>query len=230
MRLDLRRFAAGVADTLPFTPSVAILAAIFGASAAPAGVSPPAAVLMSLLVYSGTAQFAALPIWHERGLVIALSTLVLSLRFALMTTSVAPRLARYPAWVRAMVGFGITDETYALAVSRRGGEMEPGYLVGSWLTLYVPWTVGTAAGVLAGAQFPAAWMGPLNAVFPIVFLTLTVLVCTSAAAAAVAVLGGLLAVIAKAYLPNGWHVVAAGLLASLAGPLLERAMGKEGTP
>ena len=227
MQWNLRRAGAGLRDGLTFVPSVAILGAIFGASSRAVGISPWVATAMSLLVWSGSGQFAALPLWHTNGLLVCLSTLVLSLRFSLMTASMSPRLAGAPAWVRALLAFGITDENYALAISRRSGEMEPDYLAGAFVPLYVSWAVGTAVGAFSAAQVPAAWTGPLNAVFPIVFLALAVLCCTSRPAALVAILGAILAVAGRFYLPGGWYVVVAGVLASLAGPLLERALPGE---
>jgi predicted branched-subunit amino acid permease len=222
------RVAAGLIDTVPFVPSTVALGAVFGASAGPAGIQPPVAVAMSAIVWSGAGQFAALPLWAAGAspLVLGLATLVLSLRFALVTASLAPELARLPLPVRALLAFGVTDENYALAVSRRGGQLEPGYLFGSALVLYVTWVGGTIVGVLLGASLPAAWAGPLAAVFPVVFLVLTVLVCASLPAAAVAGVGALLGVLGALYLPAGWHVLAAGLLASLAGLLLERLLGR----
>jgi 4-azaleucine resistance transporter AzlC len=227
MQLDWRRAGAGLVDTLPFVPGVVVLGTTFGVSAGAAGVDSLATIVMSAVVFSGAGQFAALPLWHQHGLVIGLSTLVLSLRFALMTASMAPRLAKFPRWLRAVLAFGVTDENYALAVTRRGGEMEPEYLGGSWLALYLPWVGGTALGVLLGARASAEWTGPLDAVFPTVFLVLTVLCCTTRPAAAVALLAAVLAVVGMLYLPGGWHVVLAGLLASLAGPGLERVLGEE---
>jgi predicted branched-subunit amino acid permease len=82
--------------------------------------------------------------------------------------------------------------------------------------------VGTAIGVVAGAQMPEAWRSTLEGIFPIVFLTLTVLVCTTPALALVAVLGGVLSVLGALVLPPGWNVLVAGILASAAGPFLEQ--------
>ncbi len=216
------RLAAGLVDTLPFVASTGLLGMIFGAGAQAAGIGQATAVLMSVVVFSGSGQFAALPLWSQGAGIIVLSTFVLSLRFALMTASMAPRLANAPPWLRAAVAYGVTDENYALAVSRRGGEMEPDYLAGSWAVLYLSWVLGTAAGVFFGAQVPAQLVASLNAVFPIVFVTLVVLCCTSVPTAVVAALGALLGALGALYLPAGWGVVIAGLLASLAGPLLER--------
>jgi predicted branched-subunit amino acid permease len=59
-------------------------------------------------------------------------------------------------------------------------------------------------------------------VFPLVFLVLTVLLCTSVRLAVVAALGAALSVLGATVLPNGWNIILAGLLASLVGPVLER--------
>jgi predicted branched-subunit amino acid permease len=220
----IRNLAAGALDALPFAPGVLVLGAIWGASAGPAGIEPLTAVVMSALVWSGAGQFAALPLWREGVAVVALSVFLLSMRFSLMTTSMAPLLAseRVPRPLRALIAFTITDETYALTMTRRRGRLDPAYLVGAWLPLYVPWVGGTALGVLMGAQIPDAWRATLESIFPIVFLTLTVLVCTTRTLAIVAVLGGVLSVVFALVLPIGWNVLLAGLLASAAGPLLER--------
>jgi predicted branched-subunit amino acid permease len=127
-----------------------------------------------------------------------------------------------PRWLRAMLAYCVTDENYALAVTRQRGRLEPGYLLGSWIPLYAAWVIGTVVGVLLGAQTPEQWVAPLKAVFPIVFLVLTVLLCTELSLAVIAVLGGALSVMGAVYLPNGWNIIAAGVLASLAGLQLER--------
>jgi len=226
MKLNRRELLAGLADGLPLVPSTALLGLIFGAGAQVSGVSQITAVAMSALVFSGSGQFAALPLWAENGMVIALTTFVIALRFALMTASMAPRLEGAPAWMRGALAYCVTDENFALAVSRRGGEMEPGYLAGTWVALYGSWVLGTAAGTLFGAQVPPVVAEVLGSVFPIVFITLIVLTCTSRPAAVVATVGALLGVAGYLSLPNGWHVVVAGLCASLMGPVLERTFGR----
>jgi predicted branched-subunit amino acid permease len=218
------RVLAGFVAALTFLPSTFILGAIFGASTGPAGISPPAAILMSAVVWSGAGQFAALPLWPEGGGVVILSALALSLRFSLITASMAPMLVHQSRWLRAALAYCVTDENYALAVTRQSGKLEPGYLFGSWIPLYAGWVVGTIIGVAMGAQVPQEWIAPLKAVFPLVFLVLTVLLCTSIPLAVVAVLGAALSVVGAAFLPGGWNIVCAGLLASLAGLPIERAL------
>src|ERR1700694_1597823 len=134
----------GLVAALTFAPSTMILGAIFGASTGAAGISAPAAITMSALVWSGAGQFAAVPRWPEGGGVVILSALALSLRFTLITASMAPMLIDRPRWLRAFLAYCVTDENYALAVTRQKGALEPGYLVGSWIPLYAAWVIGTA--------------------------------------------------------------------------------------
>jgi predicted branched-subunit amino acid permease len=219
----VRVITAGALAALPFSPGVLVLGAIWGASAGPAGIEPLTAVVMSIVVWSGAGQFAALPLWHEGVAVVALSVLMLSLRFSLMAASMAPRLSaeRVPLIGRALLAFTITDENYALAMTRDSRALAPLYFIGAWVPLYVTWIVGTLIGVVAGAQVPEDLRTTLVAIFPIVFLTLTVLVCTKPSLAIVAVLGGALSVLGALILPPGWNVVVAGLLASAAGPQIQ---------
>jgi predicted branched-subunit amino acid permease len=225
-----QRIGAGFIAALTFCPSTLLLGAIFGASTGAAGISAPAAVVMSAVVWSGAGQFAALPLWSEGGGVVVLSALALSLRFTLITASMAQMLVGRPRWLRAALAFCVTDENYALAVTQQRSVLHPGYLLGSWIPLYASWVIGTVIGVVLGAGVPPEWIGPLKAVFPLVFLVLTVLLCTSVPLAVVAVAGGVLSVTLAMYLPSGWNIMLAGLIASLAGVPLERMLRRPVRP
>jgi len=90
----------------------------------------------------------------------------------------APMLVDRPRWLKAFLAYCVTDEKLCLAVTRQKGRWSP--VPGRLLDpLYAAWVIGTAIGVLLGAQVPADWVAPLKAVFPLVFLVLTVLLCTS---------------------------------------------------
>lgn len=218
----------GVLDTLPFSLTVGALGVIFGAGARPAGIGQGAALLMSLLVFSGTAQFAVLGLWGRDTWLLVLSTMFLNARFLLMGASLAARLPQTALWQRALLAFGVTDESYALSIERgaEGTRVSVPYLAGSIMAMYLPWVAGTVLGVAVGPFIPDTWAPQLKAVFPLVFLTLTALCVDTAPKALVALLGATLSAAGTFYLPPGWNVLAAGLLASAAGPLLEGFMGK----
>jgi predicted branched-subunit amino acid permease len=94
--------------------------------------------------------------------------------------------------------------------------------------LYLPWVLGTALGVSVGPLVPPGWEQPLTALFPMLFLVLTVRTCDSRPRALVAGIGALLGVGAALWLPAGLHVPAAGLLAAALGPGLDRLEARAG--
>ena len=212
---------------LPFAPGVGVLGVVFGAGALDHGIDRTFALAMSLLVYSGSAQFAALAVWEQGAPVVVLTVLALSLRFVLMTASIAtwlgPAPSRAERWRRAALAYLITDENFAAAAARPRAQRTTAYLTASGVTLAVAWIGGTLAGVLAGSSGVLdAWADLTGPLFAMVFLALTVLTCTSLPKALVAVIGAILGVLGVLLLPPGWHVVVAGLIASAVGPVAER--------
>jgi predicted branched-subunit amino acid permease len=137
------------------------------------------AIVMSGLVWSGAGQFAASPLWPEGRGVVVLTTLAPSLRFMLITASIAPMLVDRQCWLLGALAYcmhhgrELRPGRYASRTRARAG-----YLFGSWIR-YTAWLLGTVFGVLVGAQVPPARISPLKAVFPLVFLVLTALLCTS---------------------------------------------------
>jgi predicted branched-subunit amino acid permease len=80
--------------------------------------------MMSALVFAGAAHFTAVSMWGQAGGgLIVVTTLMINLRHLLMGASMAPHLKGLPVRWKALLAFGLVDESYALAISRylRGG-------------------------------------------------------------------------------------------------------------
>jgi 4-azaleucine resistance transporter AzlC len=153
---------AGVRRSVPLALSDAAYGVVFGVLARQAGLSLVECVLMSALVYAGSAQFIALGMWASPVPVVSLilSTLVVNLRYLLMGATLWPWLARLSAVVRYASLFLLSDENWALSVAEyEGGKSDPSFLVGSGFLLYSAWVSGTVVGRVAGAVVanPAAW-------------------------------------------------------------------------
>lgn len=220
---------------LPFAFGVGVLGVVFGASAVDHGLSRAAAVAMSLLVYSGSAQLAALSVWGQGWPVVVLTVLALSLRFSLMTASAAawlgPVRSARDRWRRAALAYTITDETYAAAAARPPQQRTAPYLAAAGLTLAVAWIGGTLLGAFGSlARLFDAWAYLTGPIFAMVFLVLAVLTCTTLPRTFVAVLGAILGVVGVLWLPPGWHLLFAGIIASFAGPLVERRLSPTQQP
>ena len=113
-------FLAGMRDSIPMVVGSLPFGILFGALAVNAGLSPLGAQAMSLFVFAGSAQFiaAGLVAQNVSALFIVVTTLVVNLRHALYSATLAPYLRHVkPRWLPLM-GFTLTDETFVTVFKR----------------------------------------------------------------------------------------------------------------
>jgi predicted branched-subunit amino acid permease len=175
-----------------------------------------APIVMSALVFAGSAQFAATAVLAAGGGAVAAigAGILLNLRYVPMGIALAPSL-RGGAWRRAAVGQALVDFSWA-AASRGGGRFDPAFMVGATTPSYPLWVGGTAIGVFAGGLIgdPAA-LG-LDAIFPAFFLCLLVEgELRPGLPALVAGVGSLIALCLIPFTPAGVPVIAASAAALL---------------
>jgi 4-azaleucine resistance transporter AzlC len=210
---------------LPINVGVALFGLVFGAAAINAGLSGAEALLMSLIVFSGAAQFTGVTMLAAGAnpVAIVITTLALGLRFVLMGASLTPYLGGLSAGWRAFLGFQMVDESYAVAIARfRAGTGDRWFFLGANVALYIVWAIATVLGAFLGGLVPdpAAW--GLDLIFPLIFLGLLAPLVRSRADALTAVLAGALALVGSQVLPDKWYLISAALVASLAVAALER--------
>jgi 4-azaleucine resistance transporter AzlC len=216
-------FWAGLASTAPVVPGAVAFGLVYGLLARQVGLSFPATVIMSLLVCAGAAQFTAVEMWGQAGgPLIVLTTLIINLRHLLMGASVAPHLRGQPGRWKALLALGLTDESYALAISRYlsgGGSRE--FFLGANLGLYAGWNLSTVAGAVLGGLVvdPGRW--GIELVFPLTFLGLLMPLLIRPLTTVVALASGVVAVTTAAWLPGKGNLVLAILVASGIGAALE---------
>jgi 4-azaleucine resistance transporter AzlC len=218
-----KRFRDGVRDCLPLVPGVAAFGMVYGVLARQAGLSYAATVAMSALVFAGASQFTAVGIWGQAGgPLIVLTTCIINLRHLLLGASLAPHLAREPMAWRALLAFGTTDESYALAITRfLAGDGSRGYFLGVNVLLYACWIASALGGGALGGQVvdPGKW--GIGLVFPLTFLGLLVPLLTDRTTVAVAAVAALVAVVAAPWLPGKGNVLLAMLGGGVLGAILE---------
>ena len=116
MSAHLKAFACGARDTLPMLLGALPFGIIFGTLAIASGLSMPATLLMSALVFAGSAQFIAVSLVASgAGLAVLLATtLIVNLRHMLYSASLLPYVRQLsPRW-KVPLAFWLTDETYAV--------------------------------------------------------------------------------------------------------------------
>lgn len=218
-------FLLGVRALLPMHLGVAPFGVIYGVVALQSGIPPLAAVLMSSIVFAGSAQFllAQLVGAGAPGLLSVGAVGLINLRHALYSASVAPVLVHLPQRWKLLLSYLLTDEAYAAAIPHLMAQPRPVHahwiLFGSGFALWAGWQLATLAGVLLGAQLPAD-LG-LDFALPLTFIAIVVPMLTDRSRIVVAIVAGS-AALALSALPWKLGLFAAALGGIAAGGLLDR--------
>ena len=206
------RLAAGVRAGVPYGAASLLLGLSFGVLARPV-MGPVAATVMSVVVFAGSAQFAALAVLSAGGGAPAaiVAGLLLNLRFLAMGIAIAPSMP-HGALGRAVRGQALVDASWALA-NRGDGSFDIDVLLGSTLTQYPCWVLGTVIGVLAGGALGNPDSLGLDAIFPAFFLGLLAAELRRSGAGLIAVAGAAIALALTPVAPAGVPIIAAALAA-----------------
>ena len=219
------RFREGVRRGLPYATAGGLLATSFGVLARDAGMPWWGAVLMSAIVFAGSAQIASLAILNAGGglgSALGAATLMNS-RFLPIGIAFAPYLRGGPPQ-RAAEGQTVVDASLAIARDDDSIGYDRGLLFGSSAVQYTTWVGGTAVGAIAGSGIGDPEKLGLDALYPAFFLALMINELRSRRAKAVALAGALIALALVPFTPPGVPVLAASL-ATLIG--LVRREGEE---
>ena len=149
-------FKEGIKDGLPICLGYFSVSMAFGLTVTESGLPIWAAVLMSLSNLTSAGQFAGANILIEHGSLIelAITTLIINLRYFLMSIAVSQKLDQdFSTSKRLVASFGITDEVFAVAV-RRIKELSFVYMLGLIITPVLGWTLGTLTGAIASSLLP----------------------------------------------------------------------------
>src|SRR5215217_2425878 len=203
---------AGVRAGLPFVLPTLALGVSFGVLAEPV-MGEIAPIVMSIVVFAGAAQFAALSVLAAAGGAGAaiLAGLLMNARFLPMGFAIAPSL-RGRAVKRAAQGQAVVDASWAIA-HRSDGTFDRGVLLGATIPQAVGWMGGTAIGVLAGSSLADPEKFGIDAIFPAFYLALLWEEGGSRRGLAAALVGGAITLSLMSFVPAGLAVIAASLAA-----------------
>ena len=218
-----RSFLGGVRAVAPVLVGIVPFGLIAGAAAVRVGLSGVQAVGLSVVVFAGASQLAAIELLgsNARPAVVVATALVINLRMLMYSASIAPYFRETATRWRAGLAYLLTDQAYALAVTRFGADRpvrRRWYYLGAALPLWAVWQVCTVLGVVAGARVPDSL--PLSFAVPLTFLALLVPAVTDRASGAAAVVGGTAAVLG-AGLPLNLGLIAGAIGGVLAGLVVE---------
>ena len=153
-------FRRGLAEGAPVLLVVLPFGVAFGVLAV--GVMPGwLAMVTSLLVVSGAAQFAMVGLAAAGPEAILVAATGLALRHVPMSATLSGLIGQQPLPVRAGLAWVLVDESFGLTVdaSRRGIDDLVGYKAAIDLQLYTAWMAGTAIGVFVGPVIDPVALG-----------------------------------------------------------------------
>ena len=157
-------FRRGLRDGLPIALGYFPVSFAFGIFAVGPGLQPIQAILISLLNVTSAGQLAGVPLLVSCApyLELALTELVINLRYALMSITLSQKLDRSVTLPdRFAIAFVNTDEVFAVSTAQTG-LVSRSYMYGLILTPYLGWAFGTVFGALAGDILPTLLVSALG--------------------------------------------------------------------
>lgn len=229
-------FLRGLRAVAPALIATGAWGLVTGVAMIQSGLTTVQALAMTLLVYAGSAQLAALPLLAASAplSVILLTALVVNLRFVIFSAALQPYFAHFPVMRRALLGYFATDVGFAMFLSRygdaapadRGSEAQLWFFLGMASGIWFAWQSMSVLGIALAAQVPATWGLDFAAILGLIAMTVPMIAGRPAIVGAVT--AGVVAVLA-AGLPLKLGLVVAvvcGIAAAMGAELrLERRGG-----
>jgi len=214
---EIRR---GARDVLPLVPAIAGFGLVVGVAAGNAGFTIPQAIGLSVFVFAGASQLAAIELVRDGApfLVVVVTVVVINLRMMMYSASISSYFRDHAERWRAALAYLLTDQAYALSINHyRENDVDDtrAYYLGVAFPLWAVWQTCTIVGIVAGANIPDSW--GITFAVPLVFLALLVPAMKDRESTAAAVVSGTVAA-AGAGLPLNLGLLAGagcGLLAAV---------------
>ncbi|MFB6090941.1 MAG: AzlC family ABC transporter permease [Halobellus sp.] len=222
----------GLRDVAPILLGIVPFGLVAGAAAVDAGLSPLQTVGLSVVVFAGASQLAAIDLLGGNAelLVVVFTGVVINLRMLMYSASIAPHFRPLRAWWKSLCAYVLTDQAYALSIARYADEdLDPrerrNYYLAVAVSLWVVWQICTVLGIVVGARVPDSW--GLEFAVPLVFLSLLVPAVSSPPKVVAAFVGGAVAVAGSVLaVPFNLGLVAGGVAGVVAGVVADAAFGE----
>ena len=212
----MRQLINGAKDGIPIALGYISVSFTFGLMAVDCGLYWWQALLISMSNLTSAGQFAGLGIMVAGGGLIemAVTQFVINLRYALMAISLSQNVDKKVSGIyRWIFGFGITDEIFAVSVSK-AYKVSRSYLTGIISVSYIGWALGTLLGALLGGILPQSVNAALGLAIYGMFIAIVIPELQKSRPVAVACLIAVLLSCAFTYLPM-LSSISSGLVISI---------------
>lgn len=218
------QFRLGVKEMSGVSLGIAAWGLVTGVAMVKSGLSVPLALFMTLTVFAGSAQLAAIPLMAVGApmWVIWATALCVNLRFVIFSAQWRPFFMRYPLGRRLALGYFTADLNYVMFMKRfrepRDDEGQIEYFFGGTVVNWSAWQFPSIAGILLADVIPTEWGLGFAGVLALLGLTYSML--SDRATAFAALVAGAAAVAAFAF-PFRLHIVVAIAAAVCVGLIID---------
>lgn len=170
MTEPMRQVKKGIIDSIPIVIGYIPACITFGLVGKALSLSDLEVFLLSAVVYAGASQFIAAKLLAAgtAAPIILLLTFVINLRYFFISMSFSSRMSRNTRpFYKGFVGFGLTEEVYAVSMMSDKNRREAGnhslpYLLGLEVPPYAVTLIATYAGIMLADYIPANILPALN--------------------------------------------------------------------
>lgn len=152
----MNEFKQGIKDGSAIGIGYFSVSFTFGIAAVASGLNWWQALVVSVMNVTSAGQFAGITIMAAVGSYIemAISQFIINLRYALMSISLSQKVTReFNTPKKMLLGFCVTDEIFAVSMSREG-EVSSKYFAGLVVLPLLGWHLGTVSGAILGDVLP----------------------------------------------------------------------------
>ena len=211
-------FLKGMKAGLPVILGYIPIGIAYGMMARNASVSLSLLMSLSLFVYTGAGQIAAINMMKSGATLFAiiLTTLILNFRHIIMSTCVMDKLTDGNKLERAFLSFFITDEVFALYVSDTHSKNNKWYFFGLGVTCWLSWALGSFLGAITTNLLPSILSVALGISSYAMFISLVIPgVKKHKKLIGVVILTCVLSLLFNQFLSSSWAMICATLLSAL---------------
>jgi predicted branched-subunit amino acid permease len=201
-----RDFLRGMQAVAPAALATGMWGLVTGVAMVKIGLTTGQALGMTLLVFAGSAQLAALPLLAAAApiWVILLTAMVVNLRFVIFSAALQPYFRRFSVGRRLLLGYLSTDMGFAVFISRyadapaheRGSSEQVWFFLGMAASSWLAWQSASVVGIFLAGQVPASWGLEFVAILGLLALMVPMIINKPALIGAVT--AGVVAVLATA--------------------------------
>ena len=171
---------AGLHAVSPGLIALAIWGVVTGIAMVKSGLTETQAIVMSLLVYAGSAQLTALPLLAAGAPIwlIFAAGIIVNLRFLIFGAALHPFFRDLSWRKRLLLGYMSVDVSFVVFMPRFADAPKKGtfeqhwFFIGTVIASWIVWQVTSMVGIALGAIVPVSWSLEFGAVLALMAMML----------------------------------------------------------